>query len=36
MNVLFTDRIMFKQYILKKHKRFEIKIYKLCDPKGYT
>jgi hypothetical protein len=34
--VLFKGRVVFKQYILKKHKCFGIKIYKLCDPKGYT
>jgi hypothetical protein len=34
--VLFKGRVVFKQYIPKKHKRFGIKIYKLCDSKGYT
>ncbi len=34
--VLFKGRVIFKQYIPKKHKRFGIKIYKLCDRKGYT
>jgi hypothetical protein len=33
MTVLFTGTVKFKQHILK-HKRYEIKIYKLCDPKG--
>jgi len=28
--VLFKDRIIFKQYIPKKHKQFGVKIYKLC------
>ena len=27
---------MFEQYIPKKHKGFGIKLYKLCDSKGYT
>jgi hypothetical protein len=34
--VLFKGRVVFKQYIPKKHKRFGIKMYKLCDSKGYT
>jgi hypothetical protein len=35
--VIFRGRIIFKQYIPKKHKRFGIKICRLCDPpKGYT
>jgi hypothetical protein len=34
--VLFKGKISFKQYIPKKHKRFGIKIYKLCDRTGYT
>jgi hypothetical protein len=34
--VLFNGRVAFKQYIPKKHKRFGIKIYKLCDMTGYT
>jgi hypothetical protein len=34
--VLFKGRVVFKQYIPKKRKRFGIKIYKLCDSKGYT
>jgi predicted nucleotidyltransferase len=34
--VLFKERVVFKQNIPKKHKRFGIKIYKLCDSKGYT
>jgi hypothetical protein len=33
---LFKGRVIFKQSIPKKHKRFGIKIYKLCDSKGYT
>jgi len=32
--VLYKRRVV--QYIPKKHKRFGIKIYKLCDPLGYT
>ena len=34
--VLYKGRVVFRQYIPKKHKRFGIKIYKLCDPQGYT
>jgi len=33
--VLNKGRVVFWQYILKKHKRFGIKIYKLCDSLGY-
>jgi len=32
----FKGRIVFKQYIQKKRKRFGIKIFKLCDSTGYT
>jgi hypothetical protein len=34
--VKFKGRVIFKQCIPKKHKRFGIKIYKLCDTAGYT
>ncbi|GFG33441.1 hypothetical protein Cfor_12401 [Coptotermes formosanus] len=34
--VLFKLRVVFKQHIPKKHKRFAIKIFKLCDAAGYT
>ena len=34
--VNFKGRVIFRQYIPKKHKRFRIKIYKLCDKTGYT
>lgn len=34
--VLFIVRVIFKQCISKKHKWFGIKLYKLCDSKGYT
>ncbi|PNF40809.1 hypothetical protein B7P43_G16650 [Cryptotermes secundus] len=34
--VLFKGRVIFRQYIPKKHKRFGIKVYKLCDFLGYT
>ena len=34
--VKFKGRILFKQYIPKKCKRFGIKIFKLCDSTGYT
>jgi len=32
----FNRRVIFKQYITKKRKSFGIKIFKLCDPTGYT
>ena len=32
----FKGRVIFRQYIPKKHKRVGIKIYKLCDETGYT
>ena len=34
--VLYKGRVLFKQYIPKKHKRFDIRIYRLCDSTGYT
>jgi hypothetical protein len=34
--VKFKGRVLFRQYILKKRKRFGVKIYKLCDDSGYT
>ena len=34
--VLYKGRVVFRQYIPNKHKRFGIKIYKLCDSLGYT
>jgi len=34
--VKFKGRVIFRQYIPKKHKRLGIKIYKLCDEIGYT
>jgi hypothetical protein len=34
--VKFKGRVVFRQYIPKKHKRFGIKIFKLCDAAGYT
>jgi hypothetical protein len=34
--LLFKGRVIFKQYISKKHKHFGIKFYKLCDSKLYT
>ena len=34
--MLYRGRVAFWQYIPKKHKRFGIKIYKLCDSLGYT
>jgi hypothetical protein len=32
---LFKGRVIFKPYIPKKHKRFSIKIYKLCNKTGW-
>ncbi len=34
--VKYKGRVIFWQYITKKHKRFGIQIYKLCDETGYT
>jgi len=34
--VKYGGRVIFRQYIPKKRKRFSIKIYKLCDEAGYT
>ena len=34
--VKFKGRVIFRQYIPKKRKRFGIKIYKLCNESGYT
>jgi len=34
--VLLKGRVIFKQCIPKKHKLFGIKLYKLCDYKGFT
>jgi hypothetical protein len=34
--VLYESKVIFKQYIPKKHKWFGIKIYKLCDSVSYT
>jgi len=34
--VKFKNRLIFRQYISKKRKCFDIKIYKLCDESGYT
>lgn len=36
VRVLFKGKIIFRQYIPKKHKRFGIKMYKLSDSLGYT
>jgi hypothetical protein len=36
ITVKFKERIIFRQYIPKKHKCFGIKIFKLCDEAGYT
>jgi hypothetical protein len=34
--LLYKGRVVFRQYIPKKHKRFRIRIYKLCDFVSYT
>ena len=34
--VSFKGRVIFKQYIPKKHKSISIKIFKVCDSTGYT
>jgi len=34
--MLYKGRVVFWQYIPKEHKRFGIKIYKLCNSLGYT
>jgi hypothetical protein len=34
--IVIMGRVIFIQYISKKHKRFEIKIYTMCDSLGYT
>jgi hypothetical protein len=34
--VPFKGKVIFKQYIPKKHRWCGIKIYKLCDSKEYT
>jgi len=36
ITVLFKGRVIFKWYIPKKQKQFGIRLYKLCDFKGYT
>jgi hypothetical protein len=34
--VLYKGKVNFRQYIPKKHKRFGIKLYQVCDMSGYT
>jgi hypothetical protein len=36
ITVKFRGQIIFRQYLLKKHECFRIKIYELCDAAGYT
>jgi len=36
VTVLCTGRVIFRQYMPKKHKCFGIKIYKLYNPTGYA
>jgi hypothetical protein len=33
--IVYNRSVVFRQYMLKKHKYFRIKIYKLCDATGY-
>jgi len=35
VTVMFKGRVIFRQYIPKKHKHFGVKIYKLCNSTGY-
>ena len=35
VTVKFSGKVIFRQYIPKKRKRFGIKIYELCDEAGY-
>jgi hypothetical protein len=32
----YKGRVIFRQCIPKKHKRFGVKIYKFCDETGYS
>jgi hypothetical protein len=34
--VKLKENVVFKQYILKKRKHLGIKMFKLCNPNGYT
>jgi hypothetical protein len=34
--VFYTGIVIYREYIPTKHKRFGIKVYKLCDCLGYT
>jgi hypothetical protein len=34
--IVCCSKVIFKHYVPKKHKWFGMKIYKLCDFKGYT
>jgi hypothetical protein len=34
--VMLKWTVIFRQYIPRKHLRFGIKLYKLCDMSGYT
>jgi hypothetical protein len=36
VTVKFKARVVFQQYIPKKRKIFQTKLYKLCDSRGYT
>jgi hypothetical protein len=36
VTVVFKGRVVFRQYIPKRHRRFGIKIYNLWDCTGYT
>ena len=34
--IKFRGRVIFRQYIPGKSSKYEIKIFKICDPTGYT
>jgi hypothetical protein len=34
--IKFKGKVVFWQYSPEKHKRFDIKMYKLCDRSAYT
>jgi hypothetical protein len=36
ITVKFKGRVVFRQYIPKKHRHFRIKIFNICDAAGYT
>lgn len=34
--VPFKGRLLFKQYLPKKSHKYGVKLFKICDPTGYT